>query len=39
MYESIEKEIKEIQQAMHLVCIVPTAPSLSQAVELGDEPS
>ena len=40
LYGIIEKELKEVKQAILLVCIVPTAsssPSSSQIVELGDE--
>jgi len=37
MYRRIEKELKEVQQAIHLVPAVPIAPSSSQIVELGDE--
>jgi hypothetical protein len=29
LYGRIEKELKEIQQAIHLVCAVPTVPSSS----------
>jgi hypothetical protein len=39
IYVRFEKELKEVQQAICLVCAVPTAPSLSQIVELGDEPA
>jgi hypothetical protein len=39
MYDRIEKEIRDIQQAIHLSRIVPTAPSLVESVELGDEPT
>jgi hypothetical protein len=39
MYERIKKELKEIQQAIHSSRVVPTAPSSSKIVELGDEPS
>jgi hypothetical protein len=39
MYERVEKELKEMQQAIHLVRAVPTAPSSSQVAELGDEPA
>jgi hypothetical protein len=42
LYGRIERELKEVQQAVHLVCAVPTAPpapSSSQTVELGDEPA
>jgi hypothetical protein len=29
LYEKVEKELKEIQQAIHLVCAVATMPSSS----------
>jgi hypothetical protein len=37
LYENIERELKEVQQVVHLVRAVPTAPSLSQTTE--DEPT
>jgi hypothetical protein len=37
LYGRIEKEFKEVQQAIFLVQAVPTAPSPSQTVELGDK--
>jgi hypothetical protein len=39
LYDRIEKEIKDIQQAIHSSCAVPTAPSLVEITELGDEPT
>jgi hypothetical protein len=42
VYGRIKKELKEVQQAICLVHVVPTAPSMpssSQTVELGDEPA
>jgi hypothetical protein len=39
LYERIEKELKDIQQAIYSSCAVPTAPSSSKIVELGDEPT
>jgi hypothetical protein len=39
MYERIEKELKNIQQAIHLSRVVPTTPSSLKIVELGDEPA
>jgi hypothetical protein len=39
MYVRVEKELKEIQQNIQVICAVPTAPSLSETIELGDEPS
>jgi hypothetical protein len=42
LYGRIERELKEVQQVVHLVCAVPTAssaPSSSQTAELGDEPT
>jgi hypothetical protein len=37
LYERIEKELKEIQQAIHSSRAVPTAPSSSKIAKLGDE--
>ena len=37
LYARIEKELKEIQQAIHSSYVVPTMPTLSKIVELGDE--
>jgi hypothetical protein len=39
MYERIEKELKNIQQAIHSSCTVPTAPPSSKIAKLGDEPT
>jgi hypothetical protein len=39
MYDRIEKELKDIQQAIHSSRAVPTAPSSMENVELGDEPT
>jgi hypothetical protein len=39
MYDRIEKELKDIQQAIHSSRAVPTAPSSAESVELGDEPT
>jgi hypothetical protein len=39
LYERIEKELKEIQQAIHSSRAVPTVPSSSKIAELGDEPA
>jgi hypothetical protein len=39
LYERIEKELKDIQQAIYLSHAVPTAPSSSKSAELGDEPA
>jgi hypothetical protein len=39
LYARIEKELKEIHQAIHLSHAVPTAPSSSKSVELGDDPT
>jgi hypothetical protein len=38
-YERIEKKLKEIQQAIHSSCAVPTAPSSSEIAKLGDDPT
>jgi outer membrane PBP1 activator LpoA protein len=37
LYGRIVKELKEVQQDIHLVCAVPTAPSSPQITKLGDE--
>jgi hypothetical protein len=37
LYVRVEKELKEIQRAIQLSRAVPTAPSLSEIAELGDE--
>jgi len=39
LYGRIEKELKEVQQAIFSVRAVPTAPSSSHIVELRDEPT
>jgi len=39
LYKRIEKELQEIQQAIHSSCVVPTMPSSSMITELGDEPT
>jgi hypothetical protein len=39
LYERIEKELKDIQQAIYSSRAVPTAPSSSEIAELGDEPT
>jgi hypothetical protein len=39
LYGRIEKELKEIQQVICLDCAVPTTPSSSYIVELGNEPT
>jgi hypothetical protein len=39
LYERIEKELKEIQQAIHSSRAVSTVPSSSKIAELGDEPT
>jgi hypothetical protein len=39
LYERVKKELKEIEQAIHLSRAVPTTPSLSRVVELGDDPT
>jgi hypothetical protein len=39
MYDRIDKELKDIQQAILSSCAVPTAPSSTENVELGDEPT
>jgi hypothetical protein len=39
MYERIEKELQEIQQAIHSSCAVPTTPSSAKIAELEDEPA
>jgi hypothetical protein len=36
LYGRVDKELKEVQQAIHLVCAIPTT---SQIAELGDEPT
>jgi hypothetical protein len=39
VYERIEKDLKDIQQAIHSSRAVPTMPSSSKSAELGDEPT
>jgi predicted nucleic acid-binding Zn-ribbon protein len=39
MYDRIEAELKEVQQALYSSRIVSTALLASEAVELGDEPT
>jgi hypothetical protein len=39
MYERIDKELKEIQQDIHLTRTVSTAPSSTKTIEFGDEPT
>jgi hypothetical protein len=39
MYDRIEKELKDIQQAIHFSHAVPITPYLAKSVELGDEPT
>ena len=39
MYERIEKELKDIQQAIYSIRAVPTTHSSSKSAELGDEPT
>jgi hypothetical protein len=39
MYERIEVELKGVHQALYLSHTVSTAPSSSEGVELGDEPT
>jgi hypothetical protein len=39
LYEIIEKELKEIQQAIHSSRVVPTTPSWLKIAKLGDEPT
>jgi hypothetical protein len=38
-YDKIEKELKDIQQAIQSSHAVSTAPSSTESVELGDEPT
>jgi hypothetical protein len=37
LYGIIEKELRKVQESIRLVCAVPTAPSLLETTELGDE--
>jgi hypothetical protein len=39
LYERIEKELKNIQQAIHSSHTVPIAPYLLKSAKLGDEPT
>jgi hypothetical protein len=39
LYVRVEKELKEIQRVVQVSHEVPTAPSSSETVELGDEPA
>jgi hypothetical protein len=39
MYERIEEEIKWVQQALHSIHAVSTAPPSSEGTKLGDEPA
>jgi hypothetical protein len=39
MYDRIEKELKDIQQAIQSSCAVSTVPSSIENIELGDEPT
>jgi hypothetical protein len=39
LYDRIEKNLKDIQQAIHSSRVVPTAPPSVESVELGDEPT
>jgi hypothetical protein len=39
MYDRIEAELKGVQQAIYSSRAVSTAPSSSEGVELGDEPT
>jgi polyhydroxyalkanoate synthesis regulator phasin len=39
LYDKIENELKDIQQAIYLSRAVPTAPSSMKIEELGDEPT
>jgi hypothetical protein len=39
MYGRIEKELKDIQQAIQSSCAMSTMPSSTKSVELGDEPT
>jgi hypothetical protein len=39
LYDRIEKELKDIQQAIHSSCTIPIVPSSIEIVELGDEPT
>jgi hypothetical protein len=39
MYDRIEAELKEVQQALYSSRVVSTVPLSSEGTELGDEPS
>jgi hypothetical protein len=39
LFERIEKEMKDIQQALQSSCAVSTVPSSAENIELGDEPT
>jgi hypothetical protein len=39
LHEKIERELKEVQQIVRLVHVVPTAPSSSQTTYLEDKPT
>jgi hypothetical protein len=39
LYDRIEKELKNIQQAIHSSRMVPIVPSSAEITELGDEPT
>jgi hypothetical protein len=39
LYERIDKELKDIQQAIYSSRAVPTTPSSLEIAELGDEPT
>jgi hypothetical protein len=39
MYDRIEKELRDIQQAIKSSHIVSTTPSSTKNIELGDEPT
>jgi hypothetical protein len=39
LYGRIEKELKDIQQAIHSSRLVSTAPSSSEIEKFGDEPT
>jgi hypothetical protein len=39
LYDRIEKELKNIQQSIHLSYVVPTTPSSTKIIELGYDPT
>jgi hypothetical protein len=39
MYDRIDKDLKDIQQAIHSSCAVPTTLYLAESVGLGGEPT